>query len=64
MELKRKEDYVVKGIGVSPGIVIGKAQLIERDRIDIFAYRLINEAEVPERRGVLKSLLKSQKSSV
>ncbi|MEW6616757.1 MAG: phosphoenolpyruvate--protein phosphotransferase [Thermodesulfobacteriota bacterium] len=47
MELKRKEDYVIKGIGGSPGIVIGKAQPIERDRIDIFAYRLIDEAEVP-----------------
>ena len=44
MEPKRKEDYVVKGIGGSPGIVIGKAQPIERDRIDIFAYRLIDEA--------------------
>ncbi|RJP55672.1 MAG: phosphoenolpyruvate--protein phosphotransferase [Deltaproteobacteria bacterium] len=47
MEPKRKEDYVVKGIGGSPGIVIGKAQPIERDRIDIFAYRLIDQAEVP-----------------
>ena len=47
MELKRKEDYVVKGIGGSPGIVIGKAQPIDRDRVDMLAYRLIGEAEVP-----------------
>ncbi|MBI4621166.1 MAG: phosphoenolpyruvate--protein phosphotransferase [Desulfobacterales bacterium] len=47
MEPKRQEDYVIKGIGGSPGIVIGKAQPIDRDRVDMLAYRLIGEAEVP-----------------
>ncbi|MFH1623995.1 MAG: phosphoenolpyruvate--protein phosphotransferase [Pseudomonadota bacterium] len=46
MEPRRKEDYIVRGIGGSPGIVIGKAQPIQRDSVDIFAYRLIDEAEV------------------
>ncbi|MFH2012548.1 MAG: phosphoenolpyruvate--protein phosphotransferase [Pseudomonadota bacterium] len=62
MEHKRKEDYVIKGIGGSPGIVIGKAQPIERDRIDdIFAYRLIDEAEVPSEESRFKIAVEESK---
>ena len=46
MRHRDKEDYIIKGIGGSPGIVIGQAQIIEQDKIDIFAYRIIDATEV------------------
>jgi len=42
-----KEDRIIKGVEGSPGIVIGKAQPVYRNKVNVFAYRLIAETEVP-----------------
>ncbi|MDY6854144.1 MAG: phosphoenolpyruvate--protein phosphotransferase [Thermodesulfobacteriota bacterium] len=58
----KKEDYCIKGVGGSPGIVIGKAQLIERGKADIFfTYRLIDETEVLSEQERFKSAVKESK---
>lgn len=40
------EKKVLRGIGVSPGIVIGKAHLVDRGRVKIFYHYLVDEKQV------------------
>lgn len=61
MEPKGKEDYIVRGIEGSPGIVVGKAQPVDRKKISIFAYRIISEAEVPSEEKRFKSAVEESK---
>jgi phosphotransferase system enzyme I (PtsI) len=62
MEYKKKEDFCIKGVGGSPGIVIGKAQPIDRGKADMFfTYRLIDEVEVSLEEERFKSAVKESK---
>ena len=61
MESRKNEDYVIRGIGGSPGIVIGKAQPIESERIDMFAYRLIDETEISSEEERFKAAVAESK---
>ncbi len=61
MERKRKEDYIIKGIVGSPGIVIGKARVVDRKKIDIFTYRLISETEAPSEEERFKYAVETSK---
>ena len=62
MESRKNEDYVIRGIGGSPGIVIGKAQPIESDRIDMFAYKLIEETEISSEEDRFKVAVEESKA--
>jgi len=42
----RKNDLLLKGIGVSPGIIIGKASLVESNEIEALPIPLSTEAEI------------------
>ena len=43
-----KKDILLKGIGASPGIVIGKALIVEHGKPDFTHYRLANDKEIRE----------------
>ena len=61
MTKSKKEDYIIKGIGGSPGIVMGRAQPISRDKLDIFAYRLIAPTEVSSEEERFKNAVETSK---
>ena len=41
-----QQSRTVQGVGASPGIAIGKAYLLERDRVPVPHYKLVDEAAV------------------
>ena len=53
-----RKSFVLKGIGVSPGIVIGKAYLFDRFDAGVSFYRLRDRALVSEETSRFKAALK------
>ncbi|MBW2182869.1 MAG: phosphoenolpyruvate--protein phosphotransferase, partial [Deltaproteobacteria bacterium] len=60
----RKKDVLLKGIGVSPGIIIGKAFLLDPSEIEISAIPLNTEAEINQEIRKFKASLKESKEQL
>jgi len=60
----RKKDVLLKGIGVSPGIIIGKAFLLDPSEIEISAIPLNTEAEVNREIKQFRASLKESKEQL
>ncbi len=60
----RKRSFVLKGIGVSPGIVIGKAHLFDRFDARVSFYRLKDKDLVYEETKRLKAALKESEKQL
>ncbi len=60
----RKKDVLLKGIGVSPGIIIGKAFLLDPSEIEISAIPLNTEAEINQEIRRFKASLKESKEQL
>ncbi len=59
-----KKDILLKGIGASPGIVIGKALIVEHGKPDCTHYRLANEKEIREEIAALHKALEDSKTQL
>src|SRR4030042_4227721 len=53
-----------KGIAVSPGIIIGKARLVDRSRVKILYQYLISEQQVRKEVDRVKEALESAKQQI
>ncbi|RLB42964.1 MAG: phosphoenolpyruvate--protein phosphotransferase [Deltaproteobacteria bacterium] len=53
-----EQKKVLRGIGVSPGIVIGKAHLVDRSRVKIFYHYLVDEEQVEKELKRFRDALK------
>ena len=53
-----KEKKILQGIAVSPGIVIGKAHLVDRSRMKIFYHYLVDEKQVEKELARFREALK------
>ncbi len=63
--MKQAEDIrKLKGIAVSPGIVIGKARLIDRSKVKIFYQYLIHEEQVNREVERFKDALETTKNQI
>jgi len=57
----KKNDLLLKGIGVSPGIIIGKAFVVDTNEIELSAILLNTEAAInQEIKGLKQALIKSK----
>ena len=57
----KKSDLLLKGIGVSPGIIIGKAFVVNTNEIELSAILLNTEAAInQEIKGLKQALIKSK----
>lgn len=63
MEAKKKE-IIMKGIGVSPGVVIGKAYPIDKGRPDVPAYCYLDESYIPGEIGRFKRAVKRSREQL
>jgi phosphotransferase system enzyme I (PtsI) len=59
-----KKDILLKGIGASPGIVIGKALIVEHGKPDFTHYRLANDKEIREEIASLHKALEDSKAQL
>jgi phosphotransferase system enzyme I (PtsI) len=63
--MKQVEDiHKLKGIAVSPGIVIGKARLIDRSKVKIFYQYLIHEEQVNREVERFRDALETTKNQI
>jgi phosphotransferase system enzyme I (PtsI) len=63
--MKQAEDIQkLKGIAVSPGIVIGKARLIDRSKVKIFYQYLIHEEQVNREVDRFRDALETTKNQI
>ncbi len=60
----RENDLLLKGIGVSPGIIIGKAFLVDRREIELTAIQLNTDAEIKHELGRFKQALSESKQQL
>ena len=60
----KKSDLLLKGIGVSPGIIIGRAFLIGADEIEVSGNPLNAEAEINQEINQLKHAIKKSKQQL
>jgi len=60
----RENDLLLKGIGVSPGIIIGKAFLVDPREIELSAIRLNTDAEIKQELGRVKQALSEAKQQL
>ena len=60
----RKKDVLLKGIGVSPGIIIGKSFLLDPSEIEISAIPLHTEADVNREIKQFRASLKESKEQL
>lgn len=61
---ENKEKRVLKGIPVSPGIIIGKAHLFDRTKVKIFYQYLTTDQQVQEEVERFKSALQKTKNQI
>jgi phosphoenolpyruvate-protein phosphotransferase (PTS system enzyme I) len=59
-----ENDILLKGTGASPGIVIGKALIVENGRPDFTHYRLSNEKEIREETAALHRAIEDSKAQL
>ena len=59
-----ENDILLKGTGASPGIVIGKALIVENGRPDFTHYRLSNEKEIREETAALHKAIEDSKAQL
>ena len=59
-----RNDILLKGTGASPGIVIGKALIVENGRPDFTHYRLSNEKEIREETAALHKAIEDSKAQL
>jgi len=57
----RKKDLLLKGTGVSPGIIIGKAFLLDPQEIEVYPLHLSSDAEIHQEINRFKTALKESK---
>ena len=63
--MKQDEDiHKLKGIAVSPGIVIGKARIIDRSKVKIFYQYLIHEEQVNKEVERFRDALETTKNQI
>jgi phosphotransferase system enzyme I (PtsI) len=60
----RENDLLLKGIGVSPGIIIGKAFLVDRREIELTTIHLNTDAEIKHELGRFKQALSESKQQL
>ncbi len=60
----RENDLLLKGIGVSPGIIIGKAFLVDRREIELSTIHLNTDAEIKHELGRVKQALSESKQQL
>ena len=60
----RKNDLLLKGIGVSPGIIIGKAFLVDPREIELSAIQLNTDAEIKQELSRFKQALSESKQQL
>ncbi len=59
-----ENDILLKGTGASPGIVIGKALIVENGRPDFTHYRLSSEKEIREETAALHKAIEDSKAQL
>jgi len=63
MEL-RKKDILLKGIGVSPGIIIGKVFLLDPSEIEVSTISLNTKEEIDQEINLFKAALKESRQQL
>ena len=60
----KKSDLLLKGIGVSPGIIIGKVFVVDPSEIELSAIQLNTDAEIKQEIGRFKQALSESKQQL
>jgi phosphoenolpyruvate-protein phosphotransferase (PTS system enzyme I) len=60
----KQNDFLLKGIGVSPGIIIGKSFLFDTNEIEVPAFPLNTEAAISQEIKKLKQALIQSKQQL
>jgi phosphoenolpyruvate-protein phosphotransferase (PTS system enzyme I) len=64
MENRKSKEIVLKGIGGSPGICIGKAYLVDKEGVDVVKKYQVREAALPAEVSRFKTAVKKARESL